>query len=230
MNKIKLGNKYFYYQVFYKNIKNMYLRINKDILKITCNSHLSQKQIESFIYRSETSILNKAEIQSKKIPLYNQEEMLVFGEEYSISYSHSRTRNSYFMRENEIVITFKRDYFDTGYIEKIYKELLINQMTKIYNEEYSLISKYFSIDNLTFKGQLMKSRFGSCIPKKRIIKLNSMLSRFNIDYIRVVLIHELIHLEVHNHQEEFYKYMNIWIPEYKQFIKNLNMLTRKYVT
>ncbi|MCK5731402.1 MAG: DUF45 domain-containing protein [Tenericutes bacterium] len=229
MNKIKLGDKYFYYQVFYKNIKNMYLRLNEDVLNITCNKLITEKQIENFIFKSQSNILKKAEIQLKKVQLYNQERMLMFGEEYSINFSHSKTRNSYFLNENEVIINFKKDYFDNKYIEKIYKELLINQMVKIYNEIYPWISKHFSIDNLTFKGQLMKSRFGSCIPKKRIIKLNTMLSRFDTDYIRVVLIHELIHLEVHNHQKEFYKYMNAWIPEYKKYIKNLNILTRKYV-
>ena len=229
MNKIKLGNKDFYYQVFYKNIKNIYLRLNKDILKVTCNKKVSLNQIESFIYKSERNILNKAEIQSKKVSLYSKERMLIFGEEYLIIYNLSRVSNSYFMNDSEIVIDFRKDCFDLTYIEKIYKELLMDQMNKIYSMEYSSLSRYLNIDNLVFKVQLMKSRYGSCIPKKRIIKLNSILARFKIDYLRAVLIHELIHLEVHNHQKEFYKYINILVPEYKQSIKTLSLLSRKYV-
>jgi predicted metal-dependent hydrolase len=75
----------------------------------------------------------------------------------------------------------------------------------------------------------MKSRYGSCIPKKRIIKLNSILARFDEVYIKVILIHELIHLEEHNHQKGFYEYINSWIPNYRSYIKEINSLTRKYV-
>ncbi len=229
MNKIKLGNKSFYYQVFYKKIKNMYLRIKKDTLVITCNPNISIEQIETFILNNETNILKKISLNSNKTPLYNENAMSIFGKKYPIKPNYSSRRNSYSINEDEICIRFRSSSFDEKYIENIYKELTLKKINEYYNDIYDPISKYLNINNITFKTQLMKSRFGSCIPKKRIIKLNSILSRFDDKYIKIILIHELIHLQVHNHQKDFYKYIDILIPKYKQHIKELNNLNRKYV-
>ena len=75
----------------------------------------------------------------------------------------------------------------------------------------------------------MNTRFGSCIASKKIIKINTILARLDIVYLKTILIHEIIHLKVHNHQREFYKYIDLLIPNYKQIIKSLNQETRKYV-
>ena len=229
MNKIKLGNNSFYYQVFYKNNKNMYLRIKNDILVITCNKSISIKQIETFILKNETNILKKITMNTEKTPLYNENTMDIFGKAYHISSIYNSKKNDYSLSESNISINFRNDIFDEKYIEKIYKELTLKKINDYYNDVYKNISEYLNINHITFKTQLMKSRFGSCIPKKRIIKLNSILGRFNDKYIKIILIHELIHLQVHNHQKDFYKYINLWIPNYKQHIKELNNLNRKYV-
>ncbi|XFA99531.1 M48 family metallopeptidase [Candidatus Izemoplasma sp. B36] len=229
MNKIKLGNKFFYYQVFYKNNKNMYLRIKKDMLVITCNRFVSINQIEAFILKNEANILKKIAINSNINPLYNESVMDIFGKAYQIKCNYNSKKNNYSLNENTIYIDFRKDSFDEKYIEKIYKEFTLKKINETYHDIYDYISEYLNINHITFKTQLMKSRFGSCIPKKRIIKLNSILSRFDDKYIKVILIHELIHLQVHNHQKDFYKYINLLIPNYKQHIKELNNLNRKYV-
>lgn len=229
MNKIKLGNKFFYYQVFYKNNKNMYLRIKNDLIVITCNRHMTNKRIEEFILKNEDNIIKKTEIENNKVPLYNQEYMMIFNKKYRLRYNVNSKKNSYLITDDSVNISFKSNYFDTFYIEKIYKDLTLLKMDYYFKEIYNLISKHINIDNIVFKAQLMKSRFGSCIPKKRIIKLNSILSRFDEEYIKIILIHELIHIDIKNHQKDFYNYINMFIPNYKKQVNNLNKLTRKYV-
>ena len=109
----------------------------------------------------------------------------------------------------------------------MYSKILFNKIDDLLPSIKPLFD--FDVDNVSYKTQLMKSRYGSCIPKKRIIKLNTLLARFKEKYLKTILIHELIHLEVHNHQEEFYYYMNKLVPQYKIIKKELQELTRKYV-
>ncbi|OQX93192.1 MAG: hypothetical protein B6I17_03805 [Tenericutes bacterium 4572_104] len=183
MNKIILDNKILYYQVFYKKIKHIYLRVKPDkSIYITCPYRTSSSNIEGFILKNKQKILKHISILEQKQPLYLKDEMDIFGVRYKIKYVLNQKKNNYNI-----------------------------------------------VDNVSYKTQLMKSRYGSCIPKKRIIKLNTLLARFKEKYLKTILIHELIHLEVHNHQEEFYYYMNKLVPQYKIIKKELQELTRKYV-
>ncbi|XMB72680.1 DUF45 domain-containing protein [Mycoplasmatota bacterium WC30] len=229
MNKIRLGNKDFYYQVFYKNNKNMYLRIKEGRLIVTCNRIFSEEQIRSFIYENSVKILNKFRIYESKVALYSETSMLIYGNEYAMVYKISCKKNNYSFYNNTVHLEFRKEFFDKNYVEKVYSELIINKAIEILNELRPLLEISFDLNNIQFKTQLMKSRFGSCIPQKKIIKLNTMLGRFDELYIRVILIHEIIHLKVPNHSKEFYDYMHAFIPEYKQIKKELNNLMRKYV-
>ena len=65
--------------------------------------------------------------------------------------------------------------------------------------------------------------------QKRIVKLNTILARFNQAYTKIILIHELIHLKVHNHQNDFYHYIDKLIPNYRVYKSELRKLAGKYV-
>lgn len=228
MNKIILDNKILYYQVFYKKIKHIYLRVrpNKSIY-ITCPYRTSSSNIEKFILENKQKILKHISILEQKQPLYLKDEMAIFGVRYKIKYVLNQKKNSYNIEENTVYISFKKEEFDNKYIEKIYSKILFNKIDDLLPSIKPLFD--FDVDNVSYKTQLMKSRYGSCIPKKRIIKLNTLLARFQEKYLKTILIHELIHLEVHNHQEKFYYYMNKLVPRYKLIKKELQELTRKYV-
>ena len=111
MNKIKLGNKDIYYQVFYKNNKNMYLRVKEDRLVITCNSSMKQSQIENFIQKNSDKILRTITNHNQKEELYNQDVFLLFGLEIKLDYTLNNKKNSYKIIENEILINFKQYMF-----------------------------------------------------------------------------------------------------------------------
>lgn len=230
MTKIRLGNEEINYQVFYKkNNKSMYLRVKDNHITITSPKSFSKKEIENFIIQNEDKILKRLHDDNQKLPLYSKTQMQLFGNEVKLRYTINNTRNSYYIHEDYIEVNFTKDYFNTKYIEKIYQELTLITINEILESELNNLSKYFNLKNITYKSQLMKSRFGSCNSSKKIIKLNSFLSRLPVIYTRTILIHEIIHLRVHNHQKEFYKYIDMFIPNYKQIVNSLNQEYRKYV-
>jgi len=230
MNKIRLDNKDFYYQVFYKNIKNMYLRVkDNNLLSVSCNKFVSKQRIEEFIIKNQERILSKIQDHIQKVSLYDEEHFLLFGRDFRIVSRFSMKKNTFEIIQDQILINFKSQTFDNTQIEKIYSAFILKEIKKILDSRSSDITPYLDYDRLIFKTQLMKSRFGSCIPSKKIIKLNTILGRFSVEYLEAILIHELIHLEVPNHQKEFYNLINIMVPNYKKIRKELQAITRKYV-
>ncbi len=228
MNKIILDNKILYYQVFYKKIKHIYLRVKPDkSIYITCPHRTSSNDIVKFILENKKKILKHISILEQKQSLYLKDEMSIFGVRYKIKYILNQKKNSFNIEEDTVYISFKKEEFDNKYIEKIYSKILFDKIQDLLPSIKHLFD--FDVDNVKYKSQLMKSRFGSCIPKKRIVKLNTLLARFSEKYLKTILIHELIHLKIHNHQKEFYYYMNKLVPQYKIIKKELQELTRKYV-
>jgi predicted metal-dependent hydrolase len=73
----------------------------------------------------------------------------------------------------------------------------------------------------------MKTRLGSCNTPKRKINLNSILARFDIKYLRAVLIHEIVHLKVRNHQKKFYEELLRIEPDYYKLNKELRENIRR---
>jgi predicted metal-dependent hydrolase len=70
--------------------------------------------------------------------------------------------------------------------------------------------------------RLMTSRWGSCTPATRRIRLNLELARLDPKFLEYVLVHELTHLHVHGHGPEFQRRMNLYLPKWKVLRKELN--------
>ena len=72
------------------------------------------------------------------------------------------------------------------------------------------------------KARYMKSRWGVCNSKTKIITLNSILALLDKKYLDYVVLHEIIHLKVSNHGRDFYNLMDLYMPNWKQIRKELN--------
>lgn len=70
----------------------------------------------------------------------------------------------------------------------------------------------------------MKTRWGSCNAHKKFINLNLELIKKSKKCIEYVVFHELTHLIHPNHSQEFYNYLTLYMPDWKQrkeFLENI---------
>lgn len=61
--------------------------------------------------------------------------------------------------------------------------------------------------------RFMKTRWGSCTPARRTIRLNSALAMHPKDILEYVLIHEMCHVLVGRHDERFFSLVEKYYPE-----------------
>ena len=92
-----------------------------------------------------------------------------------------------------------------------------------FDRTYNLFLKY-NISKPILKLRKMKSRWGSCNFVKGIITLSYNLIYCTEEQIRYVIIHEFSHLLVHNHSEDFYNIVKIYVPDYKRIRKEMNKI------
>jgi hypothetical protein len=227
MPEIMLGTKIVEYNVIYKNIKHSYLRVvGKDQLLITSNMHMETSQIIQFIKKHEKRILMMISSSAKK-PLISHEFFLLFGKNYPFEIQKSK-KNSIQIIDNTILFSSSTGEIIPSYIESFYQKKLLEKATQFIDELKYTLGKEINIDHLIFKSQKMKTQFGSCHVSKRIIKLNSILARFDEQYLYAILCHELVHLKVIGHQLNFYKVLEKYVPNYKAIRHQLKIIVSEY--
>jgi predicted metal-dependent hydrolase len=222
MHKIKLDNYTFNYQVFFKNNKHIYLRIKKGILTITCHKRYSKGDIETFIRKHKSWILKH--IFEKQLDLYNLEHMSIWGKTYKLM-QNPQLKESLFM-DGEII--YYKDFLNEKEVEDFYKRLILEEIKNLINKNRTFLSQYIDLRGITYKSQLMRSRLGSCINNRKIIKINSLLARMDRKYLKLVLYHELAHLKISNHSTAFHTLLETLYPNHQKENLTLRKCVRKY--
>jgi predicted metal-dependent hydrolase len=72
--------------------------------------------------------------------------------------------------------------------------------------------------------QRMKTKWGSCNPKSRNIRLNTELVKKPKDLVEYVVVHEMLHLLVPNHDERFVALLDRHYPGWREAREELNAL------
>jgi predicted metal-dependent hydrolase len=72
--------------------------------------------------------------------------------------------------------------------------------------------------------QQMKTKWGSCQPVTRNIRLNTELAKKPSECLEYLVVHELVHLLEPTHNARFVTLMDRFLPQWKHFRQLLNRL------
>ena len=98
------------------------------------------------------------------------------------------------------------------------KEKAYDVFSSVLNEMYQKI-KCEGIPEPKLNIRNMKTRWGTCNIKTSVITLNLQLIKTDIDCIRQVASHELVHFKVKNHGKDFYRLLEKYVPNWKELKK-----------
>ena len=62
----------------------------------------------------------------------------------------------------------------------------------------------------------MKTRWGSCLPAKGVVTLNRRLIEAPRGCVESVIAHELCHFVYPNHSAQFYRFLSMFLPDWKE--------------
>lgn len=196
------GNVYNVY-ITRKNNKNMYLRVKKDGIYITCNYLTPKSLIKSFIENNYSSIVKMNDHIKKKAE--KEESFYYLGNKYDVIVLNTVSKIEFV---NDKVFVKNKTYLNT---------FLKNECTRIFNERlkicYNLFEENVPYPNLNI-GK-MRRKWGYCNKRGNIVKLNSDLIKYSINEIDYVIIHELSHFLEFNHSKKFWSYVKKYKPDYK---------------
>ncbi len=204
---MQINEEYYDVEVIRKNNRNTYIRVKNGKIIVTTNHLTSTKSIEKLINDNITSIIKMINIDNKKKE--KQEDFYYFGKKYDIIYGFSDVE----IINNKIYILNKKE------LDKWLKKNIIEVYSKHLEYWYNRFTEKIPIPNL--KIRKMTSRWGVCNIKNHNVTLNSELSKYDIDCLDYVIVHELSHFIHHNHSKSFWNLVEKNYPNYKISRKKL---------
>lgn len=192
----------------HKKNKNIYFRFDDDLnLVINVSPRVSEKEIRKLIEKNEKSLINLKNKCTRKIEKAG--EFWYLGNKYNLVFDD----------------TFTEIEFQNGTIyvknEKVLEKFLNKKTKEIFAYEVDKMKEVIRTPEFKLRIRKMKTRWGVCNYKDNIITLNSELIKYNKEFLRYVIVHEMCHFYHHNHGKEFWNMVGIYYPNYKFARKEL---------
>lgn len=209
MMKYKIQNNEYNVEIIRKKNKNTYIRVKPDLtIYVTTNYLVTNMQINKLL-KSNNSFLDK-EISRLSNKIETNDTFLYQGVVYDIIVMPSNRVN---FIDNRVYIT------DRKQLDKWLKK----ETKIIFNKHVESMYKLFDkdIEFPIIKIRKMKTRWGVCNKRDNSITLNSELSKYSLDKLDYVIIHELSHFIHFNHSKDFWDLVSNYCPNYKKTRKEL---------
>ena len=211
-----------YFFVQRKNVKNINLKVNID-KKVTLSipMKMSLDKAKDFVKKKANWIKKQQDFydtfaeQKENITFEDGETVYLLGKQYKMKII-SDNHNSVVINNKYIEIHIKEKYIDNkNYIKKVYEKWL---------KQYALniLGKLVGIKIPRIEIRQMKTRWGSCLPSNNKVIFNLNLIKTPICCIEYVVLHELSHFKHQNHSKNFYNFITIFMPDWKERKKILD--------
>lgn len=195
-------------EVVRKNNKKTYIRVRDNKICITTNYFVGNNEIRKLVndnYVSIGKMIDKVNVKKDRDSLF-----LLFGKKYDIvfdeSVSISIVSNIIYVKNEKILNKWLMELIETTYLERL-------------KYWYDLFLEDIPSPNL--KIRKMKTRWGVCNTKNNNITLNLELSKYDIECLDYVIVHELAHFVEANHSKKFWLVVEKYYPNYKEIRKKL---------
>lgn len=232
MNLIILNN--IEIQVTKKKIKNLHLSVMppNGSVKISAPIEVSDDAIIAFAssrlgwIKAQIATFENHERESKR-EYVSGESFYLFGRRYLLNVIHTN-KNKIEIQNDRIILGLKKNttndqkinFVTNWYRNELRKEL--KKLLEIWQTRTRLIPESWQIKD-------MKTKWGSCTKNKGKLWFNLQLAKKPIDCIEYVVLHELIHLKVEKHNNEFKNLMQQYMPNWQERKSTLNNFILDYI-
>ena len=221
-------------QVTKKKIKNLHLSVMppNGSVKISAPIEVSDDAIIAFAssrlgwIKAQIATFENHERESKR-EYVSGESFYLFGRRYLLNVIHTN-KNKMEIQNDRIILGLKKNttndqkinFVTNWYRNELRKEL--KKLLEIWQTRTRLIPESWQIKD-------MKTKWGSCTKNKGKLWFNLQLAKKPIDCIEYVVLHELIHLKVEKHNNEFKNLMQQYMPNWQERKSTLNNFILDYI-
>ncbi len=221
--------------VIFKDIKNVHLSVHPPTGRVRISAPRRMKLDIIRVYAiSKIDWIKKhqakIQAQERETPreYLERESHYVWGKRYLLKVDEANRIPSVELRHTQMVLTVRPG---SG-VEK--REAIVSawHRDEVRKAAAPLIEKWeaaMGVSTNQLHIQRMKTRWGSCNPRARSIRLNSELAKKPRECLEYVVVHELAHLLEPSHNARFIALMDKFMPNWKQHRAELNRIPLSHV-
>lgn len=214
-----------------KKIKNVHLKVFRSLdVVLSVPEHVPNEWINSFLTSRQKWIDDQITKYKKTsgfnnlLDIRNGSSTQLLGKDMRI-YKEASLTNRIEVDEKRVNL-FVTDVEDEDLIQSMFSQWWRQTAKTVYQQEvdlfYDAVIRKYGIDKPVITIRKMKTLWGSCTSSKNKITLNEYLLKANIRCIQYVVLHELTHLLYPNHNSDFYNFLTIHMPDWKERKKQLD--------
>ncbi|MDM0051397.1 M48 family metallopeptidase [Variovorax sp. J22R115] len=216
--------------VVFKDIRNVHLTVlpPKGRVRISAPRHMQLDTVRVFALsklawiRDQRTKLAGQEREATR-EFLERESHYVWGRRYLLKLVEVEAVPSVELRHRNLVLAMR------PHADAVAKEALLSRWYRdqVRARAAGLVAEWsrtLGVDTPRIHVQHMKTRWGSCSPLRRSIRLNTELAKKPPGCLEYIVVHELVHLLEPTHNERFKALMRTFLPEWEARRRELNGL------
>lgn len=211
-----------------KNIKNLHLVVAPPDGKVRVSApmHLSDESIAMFV-RTKICWIKKQQEKFTSQPRQSEREYIsgetlyLWGKQYFLQVNYSNRCNSLVLNGNKAILTVRKESTAKqrqAYVNEWYRALL-KEKIEIYLPKWEQITGLYCD---SWQTKYMTTRWGTCNTQTKKIWINLQLAKKPPECLEYVILHELAHTRIKNHDSDFLAIMDKFMPYWRDVKKKLN--------
>jgi hypothetical protein len=214
--------------VVFKNIKNVHLSVHPPTGRVRISAPTRMKLDTLRVYAiSKINWIKKHQKKFREQERETRREYLdreshyVWGRRYLLKVKEENRTPSVELKHNHMILIVrpgavmeKREAVITAW----YRDQVRDTVTPLIEKWEPLLGVKVSRTIV----RRMRTRWGSCTPRRRIIRLNTELAKKPPECLEYVVVHELVHLLEPSHNATFISLMDKFMPQWRHFRDELN--------
>ena len=226
------------YELERKNVKNLNLHVRRDgSVYVSANKLVPVEQVDAFLESKVSFILNAQKRFAEQAQYRPQPKQYVSGETFYIQGRGLRLQvvqaaKDQISSDGVHLYLQVRDPMDFEKKKRMVSRFIDQQCRQVFGEivaeVYPIFQKY-GVAMPTLRIRDMETRWGSCLAKKGIITLNKRLLEAPRHCIEYVVTHEFCHFIHPNHSKQYYAFLTMLMPDWRERKKVLDENTANYL-
>lgn len=231
MNLLKNRNQVITYTVNKAVNRDLYICVQNGEVIINAPWYTTSSQIQKVVEEKKQWILQKVkeyELNCEKKKEYvKSKQVKVLGKQYALKIEYrNNIKPSLNIEKDSIKIVLPNNYKKMGNYEEMVKILIDKMYTMVAKREVERAMEktriMLGIAPEDYEILKLDRVLAKCIDGK--ISISSAIATYDKKVIEYVILHEFCHLKYKNHTKSFYQMIETYMPEYKQYVDEINHL------
>jgi len=216
--------------VLKKDIKNVHLSVHPPTgrVRISAPEHLSLESLRIFAISKLGWIKQHQRTfstQERETPreLIDRESHYLWGKRYLLRLHEVEVKPSVDLDHRSIILSVRPDSIRADR-ENLLEQWYRQQLKTVAEPMIRKWERLMGVRSDRFFVQRMKTRWGSCNPQNRSIRLNTELAKKPVECLEYIVVHELNHLNESTHGRRFITLMGQFLSDWRERQRLLNRL------